>query len=92
LQRLPIDAVKVDASLVRMLGADDSAAVIVQAIAALASTRGMRVIAEGIDSAAQLDVVRDLHCSHGQGRLFAAPADAQALDDLLSGEHIAGAA
>ena len=67
LKRLPIDIVKIDKSFVDGLGVDVDDTSIVQAIIELARTLKVEVVAEGIETATQLQALRDLGCSYGQG-------------------------
>ena len=70
LSRLPIDVIKIDRSFVgRLLGrANDTS--IVKAIVAMATTLRLDVIAEGVETAQQLAILRDLGCGEGQGFLW----------------------
>jgi diguanylate cyclase (GGDEF)-like protein len=83
LQRFPLDIVKLDRSLIESITHGTGVAV-VRAAAELGQALGVDVIAEGIESQAQLDALRDLGCPIGQGYLFAKPlpvAEAQRLID-----------
>ncbi|MEP6623988.1 MAG: EAL domain-containing protein [Acidimicrobiia bacterium] len=80
LRRLPVDIVKIDRSFVAELGADGANLTIVAGIIGLARGLGLSVVAEGIETVRQLQVLRELGCTLGQGYLFSAPI---ALDDLL---------
>ncbi|WP_242006764.1 putative bifunctional diguanylate cyclase/phosphodiesterase [Aerolutibacter ruishenii] len=78
LHRFPIECLKIDQSFVAGLAGEtrpESEAVI-RAIQALAGTLGIHTIGEGIETALQRDVLRELGCSHGQGFLFGFPAEA----------------
>jgi diguanylate cyclase (GGDEF)-like protein len=77
LQSLPIDVMKIDRAFVQRLGEDDSAFAIASAIVALAQALKLHLIAEGIETEAQADVLRDLGCHELQGFLYsrAVPAD-----------------
>jgi EAL domain-containing protein (putative c-di-GMP-specific phosphodiesterase class I) len=77
LKRFPLDKLKVDQSFVRQLASDASDAAIVQAIVALGHSLKLRVIAEGVESAQQLALLRAWKCDEYQGRLFSAPLDAE---------------
>jgi EAL domain-containing protein (putative c-di-GMP-specific phosphodiesterase class I) len=88
LQQLPITFLKIDQSFVRRLGADDDALAIVKTIIVLAHQLGRQVIAEGVETAEQLTMLRLLGCEYGQGYLFARPlpcADVSAF--LAVGRH-----
>ena len=73
LQQLPIAFLKIDQSFVRRLGADDDALAIVKTIVALGHQLGRQVIAEGVETAEQLMILRALGCEYGQGYVFAKP-------------------
>ena len=77
LRHLPVDGLKMDSVFVRGLGREAGGAAIVEAIVALAYALGMRVTAEGIETAEQLVYLRSIGCDRGQGFLFAhgLPAD-----------------
>ena len=73
LRRHPIDRVKIAASLVRDSAASAEAASLVDAVAAIARSLGLGLVAEGIETPAQLAFLRARGCGLGQGRLFAKP-------------------
>jgi diguanylate cyclase (GGDEF)-like protein len=88
LQQLPIAFLKIDQSFVRRLGADDDALAIVKTIIVLAHQLGRQVIAEGVETAEHLTILRLLGCEYAQGYWFAKPlpcADVSAF--LASGRH-----
>jgi len=76
LKRFPVDTVKIDKSFVRDMGDDSSDLALVQAIIAMASSLGLTVVAEGVETAAQADLLRDLGCQYGQGYYFSRPVSA----------------
>ena len=73
LTRLPLDQLKIDQSFVRQLGVQHSDDVIVQTIIAMARTLALEVIAEGVETSAQRDVLAGYGCSLYQGYLFSRP-------------------
>ena len=75
LQRFPVDVLKVDRSFVDGLGRDPEDSAIVAAIISLAHTLGLWVVAEGVETAEQLDELRRLGCDLAQGYFFAEPAE-----------------
>jgi diguanylate cyclase (GGDEF)-like protein/PAS domain S-box-containing protein len=82
LHRLPTDALKIDRSFVAQIDCHKER-VIVQAIVELAHNLGQRVIAEGVETPAQLNVLRELKCEYAQGYYFAEPLDEEAAERLL---------
>jgi EAL domain-containing protein (putative c-di-GMP-specific phosphodiesterase class I) len=82
LHKLPTDALKIDRSFVAQIEGHKER-VIVQAIVELAHTLGQRVIAEGVETLAQLNVLRELKCEYAQGYYFAEPLDEEAAERLL---------
>ena len=90
LRRFPVDILKIAKDFV---GRPDSAAqdwAFAAAIVALGRTLGLRIIAEGIEEAGQLERLRELGCEFGQGYLFGRPAPIQALATLLDEQSPAG--
>ncbi len=87
LHRFPIDQLKVDRSFVQRMGAEDESSEIVRAIVTLAHNLGMKVTAEGVESAEQLRYLRELDCEYGQGYFFFRPLDAQAAERLILAEQ-----
>jgi diguanylate cyclase (GGDEF)-like protein/PAS domain S-box-containing protein len=73
LRRLPLSFVKIDQSFVQGIGTDQSDEQIVSAVVDLAANLGLRSIAEGVETQAQLDRLRELGCDQAQGYLFARP-------------------
>lgn len=83
LHRFSADTLKIDRSFVMGLGTQSENLHIVRAVITLAQTLGMDVIAEGIETEAQLQQLRALGCPHGQGYLFAKPLDLTSVETLL---------
>ncbi len=77
LQRLPLDTIKIDRSFVAGLGDDPATESIVGAVVSLAHGLGIDVVAEGIETARQAELLRALGCDRGQGFLFARPSPAR---------------
>ncbi len=83
LRRFPIDVLKVDKSFVshgRENAANDGVA---KAIVSIGQSLGMRTIAEGVETVEQLERLRNIGCSLGQGYLFSRPLDRDAFEALL---------
>jgi diguanylate cyclase (GGDEF)-like protein/PAS domain S-box-containing protein len=88
LKRFPIDTLKVDRSFIRELPNDPEDRAIAEAILAMGKTLGLRVVAEGVETADQRDFLRERQCDEMQGYLFSKPLPADAFARLLS-EHLA---
>lgn len=83
LKRFPVDVIKVDQSFVRDLCDDEENAAIVRAIIVLARSMRLRVIAEGVESSSQADVLRTDGCDYFQGYLFGRPVAAEEFRAVL---------
>jgi EAL domain-containing protein (putative c-di-GMP-specific phosphodiesterase class I) len=82
LQLFRFDKIKIDRSFVRAAGDQDKPCV-VRGLATLARALGLETTAEGVETEAQLDIVRAEGCTEIQGFLFAKPAPARDLASLL---------
>jgi len=85
LKRFPVDVLKVDQSFVRDIETDAGSAAMVGAIISLAHDLGMRVIAEGVETAPQRDFLRTRRCDEVQGYLFSRPLPAAEFGRMLDG-------
>jgi EAL domain-containing protein (putative c-di-GMP-specific phosphodiesterase class I) len=83
LKRFPINTVKIDRSFIRDITSDSDDAAIVSAIISMAHSMGLRVIAEGVETEQQLNVLRELHCNEIQGFLFSPPVPHDVATALL---------
>jgi EAL domain-containing protein (putative c-di-GMP-specific phosphodiesterase class I) len=81
--RLPIDGLKIDRSFVARMTDSHENLEVVRAIARLAETLGMSVIAEGVENTGQLAYLRELPCRYAQGFLFGKAAAAEEADRLV---------
>ncbi len=88
LSHYPVDVVKVDQSFVAELGQDARAEALVRAIVDMAAALGLRLIAEGSETAEQLSILTDMGCRYVQGYLFARPHPAKEVIQLLDGFDI----
>ncbi|HSI45674.1 MAG TPA: EAL domain-containing protein [Methylophilus sp.] len=84
LKKFPIDYVKIDRSFVRELETSSEDEALCRAIIMMAHSLGMQVIAEGIESQRQLEILRDMGCDHGQGFYFSRPLRP---DDFVAWVH-----
>ncbi len=92
LRRFPIDKLKIDASFVRDLHSNANDASIVHAIISLAHGLRLKVVAEGVETAAQLATLKRMGCDQYQGELSGAPASAAGIEALLATGHLSTAA
>lgn len=83
LRELPVTRLKIDKAFIRPIGEPGSETVLVKAILALASTLGLEVVAEGVETPAQLDFLRDNGCNAYQGWLFAKAVPAERVTALV---------
>jgi diguanylate cyclase (GGDEF)-like protein len=88
LHRLPIDVLKIDKSFVAGLVEDDRTVELVRTIVNLGKSIGVGVIAEGVETAVQHDVLAGLGCPWGQGFLFSPALPADELEALLAGGRL----
>lgn len=84
LSRLPIHELKVDQSFVRTIAEEAGNRSITTAIIDMAHALGMTVLAEGIETGAQLQILKDKHCEIGQGYYFHRPLSTEAFEKLLT--------
>jgi len=84
LASFPFDKIKIDRAFVQNVVQRPDAAAIIGAITKLASTLGMCTTAEGVETSAELDWLRDNGCSQVQGYLISAPLPAEAISLLLA--------
>lgn len=87
LKRYPFDKVKIDQSFIRDIENTREDTIIVKVIISMAHGLGLRVIAEGVETEAQCEILRSNVCDEIQGYLFSRPVDATALASLLIEPH-----
>jgi diguanylate cyclase (GGDEF)-like protein len=83
LRELPVDELKVDRAFIARAELTGEDLALVRTIVQLGQILGLRVVAEGIENAAQLDALRSLGCAYGQGYHLCRPADAADLPPFL---------
>lgn len=85
LQRYEIDLIKIDRAFVHDLAPGAKNLALCRAIVTMAHELGMKVVAEGVETVEQRDLLREVGCDYGQGYLFARPLDVAAFEALLEG-------
>lgn len=84
LRHLPVDTLKIDKSFVCDLSESADSRAVIQAILALGHSLRLKVVGEGVETAAQLAFLRQQGCDLAQGFFFSKPVPAEAVPDLLS--------
>jgi EAL domain-containing protein (putative c-di-GMP-specific phosphodiesterase class I) len=90
LKRLPIQTLKIDQSFIRDITVDPNDAAIVMAIIHMARSLDLQTIAEGVETAGQLAMLRSKECRIGQGFYFSAPVTAENVYLLLRQNNFYG--
>jgi len=73
LRKLPVDGIKVDRAFIMHMDQDEDALAVVRSIVAVAQALGLEVTAEGVETVAQRNILRDLNCTYLQGYLYSRP-------------------
>ena len=83
LRAFPISRLKIDLSFIRDLGRDDDSRIIVQAVIDLGHNLNFEIVAEGVETEHQANLLREMGCDVGQGYLFGRPASAKQTRNAL---------
>lgn len=83
LMKFPVDIIKIDRSFIKQIGVEPSSEVLIETIFAMANRLGIQVIAEGIETKAQLDYVKKNNCNYTQGYLIGKPMSKENFDTFL---------
>jgi EAL domain-containing protein (putative c-di-GMP-specific phosphodiesterase class I) len=83
LHQLPVDVVKIDRVFIRDLDGNPSSAPLVEGMVRLARMLSLKIVAEGVETMAQFDVLREIGFDMAQGNLLAPPQTADEAEELL---------
>jgi EAL domain-containing protein (putative c-di-GMP-specific phosphodiesterase class I) len=83
LHRFPIHTMKIDRLFISALNTDEESTAITQSIVALGHTLHKEVVAEGVETAAQMAYLQEIRCECGQGYFFSRPVDSTAAAAML---------
>jgi EAL domain-containing protein (putative c-di-GMP-specific phosphodiesterase class I) len=83
LKKLDIDYLKIDQSFIRNLVTDPSDLALSEAMIVMAHKLGLKVIAEGVETQEQLDLLREMKCDYAQGYFYSRPVAATEFEQLL---------
>ena len=83
LKQMPIDVLKIDQSFVRNMTADKNDAAICKAVIGIANSLNLDVVAEGVETLEQLNMLHDLTCKKIQGYLISKPVPAEDFEQFL---------
>jgi diguanylate cyclase (GGDEF)-like protein/PAS domain S-box-containing protein len=83
LHQFPIDTLKIDRSFIQRIGETQEGTEIVHTILTLAESLDLEVVAEGVETAEQLAMLRKLRCSHAQGYHLSRPVEGDRFEALL---------
>ena len=87
LKRLPVDKLKIDQTFVKDISTDSGDVAIVSAIITLSHNLELTVVAEGVETYQQLEILRGFNCNEAQGYLFSRPIDAEKFEIWLDDYH-----
>ena len=87
LKNFALHALKIDRSFIRDIPGDEDDAMLVRMIITLANNLGLLVVAEGVETAAQLTYLETSQCDQMQGYYFSRPLTAQAFEDMLRADR-----
>jgi EAL domain-containing protein (putative c-di-GMP-specific phosphodiesterase class I) len=86
LRAFPFDKIKIDGSFIKSVNLNDQGAAIVRSVLGLGRALNLHVLAEGVETSAELDFLKNELCNEAQGFLLGRPADIETFRRLTSGE------
>jgi EAL domain-containing protein (putative c-di-GMP-specific phosphodiesterase class I) len=91
LRHMPIDVLKVDKSFIDDIAHSEQQRALISTIVSLADTLNLKVVAEGIETPTQRDILARMGCPNGQGYLFSRPIDTTEALTWLTPHHLIAA-
>ena len=85
--RLPVDCVKIDRSFIAQMSTNERSYQVVASVLALSNQLGLTTVAEGVETAQQVDQLKTLGCMLGQGYFFSKPIPAGEVESRFFGQH-----
>jgi EAL domain-containing protein (putative c-di-GMP-specific phosphodiesterase class I) len=86
LRAFPFDKIKIDGSFIKSVNVNDQGAAIVRSVLGLGRALNLHVLAEGVETSAELDFLKNELCNEAQGFLLGRPADIETFRRLTNGE------
>ena len=86
---MPVNRIKIDRSFIAEIDTTDAAAAIARAVVTLGQSLGLEVVAEGVETASQLQYLKDINCDEAQGFLYSRPVPPEEFE-LYIRESLAG--
>jgi EAL domain-containing protein (putative c-di-GMP-specific phosphodiesterase class I) len=83
LRRFPVDAIKIDKAFIDHIAGGLRESALARAIVHLGNTMGLATVAEGVETAEQSALLRELGCGYGQGYWFAKPMSSRSLEQFI---------
>jgi len=90
LQHFPVDRLKIDRSFISRMDTDVETCEIVRIIIMLAHGFGLNVVAEGVETQVQANILKEFDCELAQGYLYSRPVPSDTIDQLLSNNRAPG--
>ncbi|MFZ0760569.1 MAG: EAL domain-containing protein [Candidatus Sulfotelmatobacter sp.] len=89
LQGFPVDTLKIDRAFISRMDSDLETYEIVRIVVMLAHSLGLKVVAEGVETQQQVEMLKHIDCELAQGYLYSKPADPQTIQQLLIRDYAA---
>ncbi len=90
LSRFPVDVLKIDRAFIEHVGCESDQAELARTIVELGRTLQLRTVAEGLENAEQVQLLKAMGCDRGQGFVFARPMPADAITQMFEDNQIDG--